>query len=132
MCKVTWSTGLAKSKMPFDGLVLAEIDAFGGRPGTAVRAKYELDSPALSTNLPQIRLEPLLRKHAEERNPGKVLFSHEVTAISQDDNGCTATIKDLVNGAEYTVKADYIVGADGGRFVGWVFSKGATHYSFMR
>ena len=29
-------------------------------------------------NLPQMQLEPLLRRHAEERAPGRVLFHHEL------------------------------------------------------
>ena len=55
---------------PFDRRVLATMPAFGGQAGTAAGDAYRRDGPELSTNLPLIRLEPILRQVAEERNPG--------------------------------------------------------------
>lgn len=68
-------------------------------------------------NLPQIRLEPLMKDHAEALAPGRIRFSHELTALTQDDEGVTATVRDLEAQTEYTVRARYVIGADGGRTV---------------
>lgn len=68
-------------------------------------------------NLPQIRLEPLMKDHAEALAPGRIRFSHELTALAQDDDGVIATVCDLEAQTEYTVHARYVIGADGGRTV---------------
>jgi 2,4-dichlorophenol 6-monooxygenase len=68
-------------------------------------------------NLPQIRLEPLLRARAEELSPGRVRFNHELIELSQDVEGVTATIRDNGDDREYEVRADYLIGADGGRTI---------------
>src|SRR5579871_3709904 len=44
-------------------------------------------SPWRQLNLPQIRLEPLLRARAEELSPGRVRFGHELLTLEQDDDG---------------------------------------------
>ncbi|HTQ43539.1 MAG TPA: FAD-dependent monooxygenase [Polyangiaceae bacterium] len=75
-------------------------------------------SPCRQANLPQIRLEPILRAHAEQLNPGRVLFGHELLSLEQDANGVSATIRDKSTDAEYLVRADYLLGCDGGRTVG--------------
>ena len=100
---------------PLAGKRLAKIECWGngGRDLEWIAA-----SPLLSTNLPQIRLEPILRARAEELAPGRVRFHHELTAFEQDADGVTATVKDLDNGTEYTVRAAYMVACDGGRTVG--------------
>jgi 2,4-dichlorophenol 6-monooxygenase len=74
-------------------------------------------SPWRQLNLPQIRLEPLLKAHAEELSPGRIRFNHELLALEQDDDGVTAVIRDNGSGAEYRVRARYLLGADGGRRV---------------
>ena len=97
------------------GKRLAKIECWGngGRDLDWVAA-----SPLLSTNLPQIRLEPILRRRAEELAPGRVRFHHELVSFEQDTDGVTATIVDRDNDSEYTVRAAYLVACDGGRTVG--------------
>ena len=68
-------------------------------------------------NLPQIRLEPILRDHAADLAPGRIRFSHELTALEQDADGVTATIRDLDAGTDSVVRCRYLIGADGGRTV---------------
>jgi 2,4-dichlorophenol 6-monooxygenase len=75
-------------------------------------------SPCRQANLPQIRLEPLLRARAEELSPGRVRFGHELLGLEQDGRGVTATVRDNARGTEYQVVADYLLGCDGGRTVG--------------
>jgi 2,4-dichlorophenol 6-monooxygenase len=68
-------------------------------------------------NLPQIRLEPLLRAHAESLAPGRIRFGHELIDLTQDADGVTARIRANATLEEYEVRARYVVGADGGRTV---------------
>ena len=68
-------------------------------------------------NLPQIRLEPLLKARAEELSPGRIRFGHELIGLEQDSEGVLATIRDHAAGRSYTVGCQYLLGADGGRRV---------------
>ncbi|MER7394187.1 FAD-dependent oxidoreductase [Streptomyces sp. NPDC000151] len=63
--------------------------------------------------LPQDRLEPLLRARAEELG-ADLRFSTELVSFTQDDDGVTAVVKDE-HGVESTLRADYLVAADGPR-----------------
>ncbi|MFZ2174676.1 MAG: FAD-dependent monooxygenase, partial [Rhodococcus sp. (in: high G+C Gram-positive bacteria)] len=75
-------------------------------------------SPCPTTNLPQIRLEPVLKVHAEKLNPGGVRFNHELIALEQDETGVRSTVRDKATGEEYEVHSQYVIAADGGRTVG--------------
>lgn len=114
MSAVAWYTSLGGDG-PFDAKTIYKLDAFGGG---ATKERYLKDSPCPSTNFPQIRLEPVLKKTAEQRNPGNVRFGHELTDMVQDGDGVTATILNRSTGEKYTVRADYLVGADGGKTIG--------------
>ena len=74
-------------------------------------------SPCRALNLPQIRLEPLMKARAEELSPGRIRFNHELIALAQDEDGVRATIRDNASGREYAVACDYLIGADGGRLI---------------
>ena len=54
---------------------------------------------------------------AEERNPGRVLFSHNVSDFVDNNNHVLVTVQDP-DGNEKIYRCQYLVGADGGRFVG--------------
>lgn len=114
MGKVVWRTTLAGDG-PLDAKTFYKMDAFGGG---ALTEGYGRDSACPSTNYPQLRLEPLLRRHADERAPGKILFHHEVTEMTQDDDAVTATVVNRDTGESFTVVSDYLVGADGGKTIG--------------
>lgn len=114
MGKVVWRTTLAGEE-PLDGRLIGEVDAFGGG---ALRESYEAAAAIMPTKLPQVRLEPILRRHAEQRNPGRILFGHELTALSDDGDRVTAEVRDAETGEITTVIAQYVVAADGGRTVG--------------
>jgi 2,4-dichlorophenol 6-monooxygenase len=75
-------------------------------------------SPRAQANLPQIRLEPILKRRAEDLAPGKVHFHHELTSLVHDASGATATILAKGTGAEYQVRADWVLACDAGRTVG--------------
>jgi 2,4-dichlorophenol 6-monooxygenase len=74
-------------------------------------------SPFRTANLPQIRLEPLLKTRAEELG-GDIRFGHEVTGYQQDADGVTAEIKIRETGETYRIRAGYLLGCDGGRTIG--------------
>jgi 2,4-dichlorophenol 6-monooxygenase len=114
MGKVRWRTSLG-GVGPLDARTFHTMDAFGGGETTE---RYLRDSACPSANYPQLRLEPLLRRHAEERGPGRLRFDHELLSLEQDEDGVTATIRDRSTGGSYTVRADYVIAADGGKTVG--------------
>ena len=74
-------------------------------------------SSCRSANLPQIRLEPLMKARADELNPGNVRFHHELIRLEQDGDGVTSRIKNHDTGEEYTVRSRYVLGCDGGRTI---------------
>jgi 2,4-dichlorophenol 6-monooxygenase len=74
-------------------------------------------SPCRQLNLPQIRLEPLMKARAEELSPGRIRFGHELIGLEHDDDGVRARVRDNGSGREYTVRCDYLIGADGGRLI---------------
>jgi 2,4-dichlorophenol 6-monooxygenase len=112
--KVCWQTSLGGSG-PLDARVVFEMDAFGGG---ALRERYAADSPILPVNLPQIRLEPVLRSCTEQRAPGHVLFGHELLEFADDGKRITAQIIDRETGEFHTVHTQYLIGADAGKTVG--------------
>ncbi|MBV8977168.1 MAG: FAD-dependent monooxygenase [Alphaproteobacteria bacterium] len=79
---------------------------------------WALASACPSTNLPQIRLEPIMRRRAEELAPGRVRFAHELTDFSNDSEGVTAVVDDKTKGTEYKIRAQYMLACDGGKTVG--------------
>src|SRR5260370_41635251 len=79
MGKILWCTSLGGDG-PLDGVVFLALDALGGG---GLTAQYDLKGVTAPTNLPQIRLEPVLRLIAEQRNPGPLLFRHELTSLTQ-------------------------------------------------
>ncbi|MBZ4320827.1 FAD-dependent monooxygenase [Streptomyces huiliensis] len=113
---VRWQTTLT-GPGPLDGRVIHEMDGFGGG---ALRERYEAAGPALPAKLPQLRLEPVLRRHAEERNPGHVRFGHELVSLTENGDGedVTAEIRCVETGGVTTVTARYVIAADAGRTVG--------------
>jgi putative polyketide hydroxylase len=72
-------------------------------------------SPTSAVVCPQVTLEPILRAHAEQLAPGHVRFNTELASFHQDAKGVTAHLVDRANGASRTVRAAYLVAADGAR-----------------
>lgn len=114
MSKVEWRTTLAGDG-PFDGKQLFEMECFGAGDSTA---NYRRNSVCPPTNLPQLRLEPLLLDQAQARNAEAVRFGHELLGLTQDDEGVTASVRHVDGGEIHSVHAQYLVGADGGKTIG--------------
>ena len=109
-----WYAGFAGDREDH-GRKFGQLEAWGAG---YTNPNWIAASPCASTNLPQIRLEPILRARAEEMAPGKVHFNHEVTDIDQNAEGVITKIRNLTNNSEYTVKSKYVLACDGGRTVG--------------
>jgi FAD binding domain len=88
-----------------------------GQPGDEVFFRHfnegvEALSPASRLFITQIGLEPLLRRSARERG-AEHAYATELVSFEQDDDGVTAVLRPRDGGAEQTVRADYLVAADG-------------------
>jgi len=114
MSRVAWYTSLT-GPTDLHGREIARRASWGGG---ADAPAYAAASRFRSTNLPQLYLEPILRRHAEALAPDGLRFGHELVALTQDDSGVSATIEERATGARYEVRAAFVIGADGGRTVG--------------
>jgi 2-polyprenyl-6-methoxyphenol hydroxylase-like FAD-dependent oxidoreductase len=78
-----------------------------------IKASNDGSQPAEPYQLiSQYTLEPLLKKVAEEIPNVSVRFGCELLSFAQDPTGVTATVKS--GGQTETIRADYLVGCDGG------------------
>ena len=100
---------------PDAGRRIAKLESWGAG---GADEHWRAASPRRQCNLPQIRLEPLLRARAEELSPMRIRFNHELIELSHDEEGVTAIVRDNnEDGQEYEIRADYLIGADGGRTI---------------
>ncbi|MFJ4185077.1 FAD-dependent monooxygenase [Kitasatospora sp. NPDC089509] len=81
-------------------------------PPAEVARLTTLLSPTDIGPVSQDRIDGVLRDAARERG-AELRYRTTVTAVVQDDDGVTATLVDDADGREYTVRADYLVAADG-------------------
>jgi 2,4-dichlorophenol 6-monooxygenase len=75
---------------------------------------YLKASPCGMVDIIQPKLEPLLLKNAGERG-ASFSFLTEYLSHEQDDDGVTVHLRDHNNQHEYSLRARYLVGADGAR-----------------
>jgi putative polyketide hydroxylase len=71
-------------------------------------------SPTTGSRCPQDLLEPVLLAAARERG-GDLRFYIELVSFEQDEGGVTAAIVERANGVCHTIRAEYMVAADGAR-----------------
>ncbi len=94
-----------------ESLVGQEFDVL--QPDQEVKAFFLGDSsPARGSQVAQDLLEPVLRAQAEQRG-GVLRFGTELVAFEQDEEGVTATIREREAGRMYTVRAQFLIAADG-------------------
>ncbi|MDQ0851855.1 2,4-dichlorophenol 6-monooxygenase [Arthrobacter sp. B3I9] len=94
------------------GEEIGRILTWGNHP--ARHADYELASPSLNCDIPQTYLEPILVRNATVRGT-QTQFSTEYLLHTQDPDGVTVRVLDRVTGNEYSIRAKYLIGADGAR-----------------
>jgi 2-polyprenyl-6-methoxyphenol hydroxylase-like FAD-dependent oxidoreductase len=71
-------------------------------------------SPTVRLFINQDALEPILRARATELG-ARLRYGTECVSLEQDADGVSAVIRDLASGAESSVRAQYVVAADGNR-----------------
>ncbi len=108
-----WYAGVTGSHDGY-GRCLGRLEVWGGG---YTDPDFIAASPFRTANLPQVRLEPLLKQRAEELG-GDIRFGHEVTGYRQDTEGVTTEVKVRDTGQTYSVRSQYLLGCDGGRTIG--------------
>ncbi len=93
------------------GEELGRMKSWGKSPLS--RAEHQLSSPCQMNDLPQTYMEPLLYKTACSRGAQGRMSTQYVSHV-QDSEGVTVTCLDRLTGKEFSVRAKYLVGADGG------------------
>ncbi|MCM2389675.1 FAD-dependent monooxygenase [Streptomyces albipurpureus] len=96
----------------FTGQEIARLMTWGA--GIERNADYQASSPSQMCNAPQHILEPVILEAARESG-ADIRFATELVAISQDEDGVLATVRERTTGSEYAIRAQYVIGADGGR-----------------
>lgn len=94
------------------GEEIGRIRTWGTHP--AREADYQLASPSLTCDIPQTYLEPILVRNATVRGT-QTRFSTEYLSHEQDTDGVDVHVRDRLTGAVYTIRAKYLIGADGAR-----------------
>ncbi|GAB2979628.1 FAD-dependent monooxygenase [Streptomyces pseudoechinosporeus] len=96
------------------GEEIARLRTWG--TGDESLTEYTAQSPCGMIDLPQTYLEPILLANAAKRG-AVVRLNTELIDFEQDADGVTARLRDRPSGNEHTVRARYMIGADGGRSI---------------
>jgi len=94
------------------GPEIARLETWG--TGDQRSGDYVKASPCTMLDIPQTFMEPLLVKNAAERG-AKVAFSTKYLGHSQDASGVTVRLLNRISNQEYSLRARYLVGADGAK-----------------
>jgi 2-polyprenyl-6-methoxyphenol hydroxylase-like FAD-dependent oxidoreductase len=98
-----------------EGAIIA-MDKLSGRKLAdiigSLNSGVEAVSPCRRLFITQPGLEPILRRRAE-RAGAQVLEGSEVVSVAQDDAMTTVTARDAASGSESTIRAQYVIAADG-------------------
>jgi putative polyketide hydroxylase len=101
-----------------DNTDLVHVETLAGQERARMPRSTQEDISSLSpcgwSLIDQNRLEPLLRDRAE-RSGCMVRFDNELISLSQDENGVTAQIREGESGQRRSVRAQYMIAADGSR-----------------
>ncbi|KAK5723189.1 hypothetical protein LTR17_013909 [Elasticomyces elasticus] len=95
-----------------DGKEIHTRDAWGGGE---YEAEYAAHSPCKYCILPQIRLEPILKRRAEELNPGGIVCGIEVLSVEDHADFGQVVVRADGDASSQTYQARYVLIADGGR-----------------
>jgi 2,4-dichlorophenol 6-monooxygenase len=94
------------------GEEIGRIRTWGTSPDR--EADYQLASPSLTCDIPQTYLEPILVRNAAARGT-QARFSTEYLSHAQDADGVSVQARDRLTGSVLTIRAKYLIGADGAR-----------------
>ncbi|KAI1213393.1 FAD binding domain-containing protein [Annulohypoxylon truncatum] len=101
-----WYTGFGKGDVE---IVKREAWGAGERA-----QEYERNSPAQYSILPQIRLEPILKRRALSLNPKALRYNMKVLNVMEEKDSVILLVRTKA-GFEEEVRARYVLGSDGGR-----------------
>ncbi|MBQ2263137.1 MAG: FAD-dependent monooxygenase [Loktanella sp.] len=93
------------------GEEIGRMRSWGTHPMS--KAEHLLSSPTFMNDLPQTFMEPILFTTAAKRGT-KARMSTEYISHVQDADGVTATVRDRMTAQTLTIRAKYMIGADGG------------------
>jgi 2,4-dichlorophenol 6-monooxygenase len=94
------------------GEELGRLATWGTHPSR--QADYDLASPGRMCDMPQNLMEPILIGRAG-LNGASIMFNWEYLSLEQDKDGVTVEARDHISGLTHTIRAKYVLGADGGR-----------------
>jgi 2,4-dichlorophenol 6-monooxygenase len=77
-------------------------------------ADHALASPSSICDMPQHLMEPVLASAAIARGTA-FRYETEYLSLTQDSSSVLVRVRDRLRGDEYTIRAKYLIGADGGR-----------------
>ncbi|MGW5779968.1 FAD-dependent monooxygenase [Streptomyces sp. NPDC003863] len=99
----------------FEGGII-QVDTFSGIDDAVVLESPSLDGPTVSPErvmgCGQDRYEKVLVEKAREYG-ADVRFATRLVEFTQDADGVTAVAEEKATGRRFTIRADYLVGADG-------------------
>lgn len=105
--RTAWYTSLGRG-----GKEILSRDSWGGGEYAAEYATY---SPSKYCILPQIRLEPIMKRRALELNPDGMFYNHEVASANNTADGVQVSVKHRGTGLTTEHSGLYLIVADGGR-----------------
>jgi len=105
--RTAWYTSLGPG-----GREINTRDAWGGGQ---YAEEYKRYSPSKYCILPQIRLEPILKRRAMELNPEGIRYNCEVLEAENIDDHASVTVKTRSTEQVSVFLASYVLVADGGR-----------------
>lgn len=82
--------------------------------GDKRKGDYTQASPCGLVDIIQPKIEPILLKNAAERG-ASFAFNTEYLRFEEDAEGVTVFLRERLTGREYSMRARYLVGADGAR-----------------
>jgi 2-polyprenyl-6-methoxyphenol hydroxylase-like FAD-dependent oxidoreductase len=105
--RTAWYTSFGPS-----GREIVSRDAWGGGE---YAGEYATFSPSRYCILPQIRLEPILKRRALELNPTGVFYNAEVLGVEEEGKQVNVEVLDKRTGETVTHRSRFVFVADGGR-----------------
>lgn len=101
---------------PQDNVYLTSLNGWelGRQPMPSMRADTPPpESPQKRERCPQNMFDPILREFAQAQPTAEVRYHCELVSFQEQPDGVVADVRDTRTGKSHTVRAKYLVGADG-------------------
>lgn len=103
---------------PQDNVYLTALNGYelGRQPMPSMREeRAPAESPQHRERCPQNMFDPILRKFAQTQDGNTFLYRHELISFEQGEHDVTAKVLERDTGNVKVIRAQYLVGCDGGR-----------------